>query len=121
MRDISSRVKLPYVKGGVYLALYQYLALWWRSPVWPRVMVVIAVVTILALLLAFHHVVQGVVERAEVTRKAMAQHAQARRHCNNLPGRQAREGCLLDLNMQANGSREPDASVVVAGKQIEIR
>lgn len=125
MRNIASPVKLPYVEAGAFATCYQDLAFWWhglrlgwRSPIWPGVA---ALVAIFGLLLAFHRVVLGAVERGELARKATALHAEGSWRCNSMLGQEARETCLLQLNEQARVRPALNASVIATGRQMEIR
>lgn len=125
MRNIASPVKLPYVEAGAFATWYQNLVFWWHglrlgwlSPIWPGAA---ALVAIFGLLLAFHQVVLGAVERGELARKATALHAQASWRCNSMLGQEARESCLLQLNMQAKGNPALNTSVVATGGPMEIR
>ena len=66
-----------------------------RSPGWP---VVLATVTLLGLLLTFHHVVRGAVQQSESRHKAEATHTEVTWRCNLLRDLRESESCLLQLN-----------------------
>lgn len=70
-----------------------------RSPAWPGIL---GTLVILAMLLAFHQVVLGAVQRGALRHKATAMHAEASWRCNALQGQSASELCLLQLNSAAN-------------------
>jgi hypothetical protein len=55
----------------------------------------IAIVGIVGLLAAFHHVVRGAVLQSELRRQAIATHAEAVWRCNAL---RVRDSCLAQLN-----------------------
>jgi len=59
---------------------------------------IFASLTILALLLAFHHVVRGAVQQGQLLRSAAATHADATWRCNALNGSRKRDSCLVQLN-----------------------
>ena len=65
-----------------------------RKRHWPGVL---AVLTMLALLLAIHHVVRGAVAQGELRRQTVAVQAQATWSCQGLRGRTVSRECLVKL------------------------
>ncbi len=92
-------------EAGSFAAFQRGLQRWWyhlpagaRSPIWPGLL---ASLTILGLLLAFHQVVSGAVQQSELRHKATAMHSEATWRCNTLPGLRASENCRSQLNALA--------------------
>lgn len=77
-----------------------------RLPGWP---VVVATLAVLGMLLAFHHVVREALRQSEFRHRAMALHAEAVWRCNNLPGREVSNTCLLQVNAEARKADLPHA------------
>jgi hypothetical protein len=65
------------------------------SKPWP---VVVAALTLIALLVAFHQVVRGAVRQGETRRQATATLADAVWRCKTLPSPRVRVDCLLQLD-----------------------
>ncbi len=61
----------------------------------------LASLSILGMLLAFHAVMRGAVQRAESRQQALAAHAEATWQCKALRGPRARGSCLSLLNAAA--------------------
>jgi hypothetical protein len=59
---------------------------------------ILAMLTGIGLLMAFHQVVLGAVQQGELRRKATAMQAEAESRCNALNGARSREICLMQLN-----------------------
>lgn len=81
------------------------MQLWWyglpagvRSPLWPTLL---ATLTILGLLLAFHQVVSGAVQQGELRHQASALHSKAIWTCNTLGSLRANQSCLSQLKTLA--------------------
>ncbi len=77
------------------------LPLWWsdlltgaHSPFWPGML---AAMTILGLLLAFHQVVSGAVLQGELRLQAVALHANATSRCNRMGNVRDNKTCLSQL------------------------
>lgn len=75
---------------------------WWyglprglRSPMWPTAF---SVMTILALLMGFHQVVQSAVKQGELLRMSASTHAKAERRCHALQGERMRASCMNQIN-----------------------
>ena len=66
-----------------------------RSPVWPGLL---ATLTLVALLVSFHHVVREAVQQGESRRKATAARVEAVWRCNALRSVRVRADCLLQLD-----------------------
>jgi hypothetical protein len=77
-----------------------------RTPGWP---VIVATLAVLGMLLTFHHVVREALQQSELRHKAMALHAEAIGRCNNLPGREVSNICLLQVNAEARKAALPQA------------
>lgn len=99
--------KLPDGEAGGFVML-QRAALWWcslpagiRSPVWPPLL---ATLTILGLLLAFHQVVHEAMLQSELRHKASAMHSEAIWRCNTMGSLRANESCLSQLKALARGN-----------------
>ena len=65
-----------------------------QSKPWPAV---VATLTLIALLAAFHQVVRGAVQQGEMRRQATATLADAVWRCKALPSPRVRVDCLLQL------------------------
>jgi hypothetical protein len=57
----------------------------------------VAIIALLGLLLAFHHVVRGSVERGDLWRKSVAEHADATWRCQLLADPELRQACRARL------------------------
>jgi len=75
---------------------------WWnslppelRSPKWPATL---SLLTILALLMGFHSVVQSSVKQGELLRMSVATRTQAEWRCHALQGDRQRAHCLRQLD-----------------------
>ena len=68
-----------------------------HTPVWSTLL---GSLIIVGMLLAFHQVVHGAVQQGELRNKSNALHAEATWRCKILPGRDASDGCLLQLARQ---------------------
>jgi hypothetical protein len=80
----------PSVHGG-----WRQLRVALRSPVWPGILVLLS---ILALLMAFHQVVRGGVQQGEMRRLAVAMQTEALWRCKALRAPVMRDSCLAQLN-----------------------
>jgi hypothetical protein len=65
---------------------------------------VLAMVTIVGMLTAFHSVVQGAAQNGELRRQAAIRQADAIWRCKILPDLTARAACLLQINAPAESS-----------------
>jgi hypothetical protein len=93
---------------------------WWhglppplRSPKWPMTL---SLLTILALLMGFHSVVQSSVRQGELLRMSVATHAQAEWRCHALQGDRQRAHCLNQLDAapsEAVADLPPDNTAAV--------
>jgi hypothetical protein len=79
--------------------------LWWygwpasvRSPLWSALL---ATLTILGLLLAFHQVVSGAVQQGELRHQASVLHSEATWRCKAMGSLRASESCLSQLKALA--------------------
>jgi len=75
---------------------------WWlrlpaelRSPLWPAAL---SCLTIIALLMGFHQVVQSSVRQGELLRMSASSRAQAEWRCHALQGERMRASCMNQLN-----------------------
>lgn len=75
-----------------------------RSPVWPGLL---ATLTLVALLVSFHHVVREAVQQGESRRNATAARVEAAWRCNALRGVRMRADCLLLLDSTPGDGAPP--------------
>lgn len=76
---------------------------------WP---LVVAILTLVAMLLVFYHVVRGSLQRSELRQEVQAEHAEALWRCNSLQGREVSDSCHQRANAKARGVvlvRSPEA------------
>ncbi len=71
-----------------------------RPKRWP---LVVAILTLVAMLLVFYHVVRGSLQRSELRQEVQAEHAEALWRCNSLQGREVSDSCHLRANAKARG------------------
>lgn len=89
--------------------------LWRNRPVrrgMAHLMELLAVLTALAILLAFYHVVQGSVLHGERLRLALAAQSAATQHCKSLAGAGAADTCLRQLKAPAHAAPTPTVILV---------
>jgi hypothetical protein len=91
-----------YAASRSTVALPRPLLAWWyglptelRSTKWPATL---AFLTILALLMGFHAVVQSAVKQGELLRMSVATRTQAEWRCHALQGDRQRAHCLRQLD-----------------------
>ncbi|GEM_PF-5409110 len=112
----------PFHPPSGFASVQHEIELWWqrlpnavRAPHWPMTL---AVLTILALLLAFHQVVRDAVQQGEILRMATASHADAIWRCGALHGARMRDSCIAQLNAapdnEAAALTEPQLATVAA-------
>jgi xanthosine utilization system XapX-like protein len=93
--DIDIDALAPASLRGQVLAWWYSLPQALRSPTWPASL---AALTILGLLLGFHHVVVMSVQQGELLRMSTANHAQAVWRCQALQGARARASCIEQID-----------------------
>jgi len=89
-----------------------------HTPGWPAV---VGALVVIALLMAFHHVVRGGVTQGELQRELTALQSTAISRCNVLRGRLVRDNCLSHLNAlpaDPTALRAQNALTIVALQQL---
>lgn len=104
MNHLRTSFTSPDGRVGDFAARQRTPQQWWyrlpaglQTPVWSTIL---GSLIILGMLLAFHQVVHGAVQQGELRHKTNALHAEATWRCKILPGRDASDGCLLQLARQ---------------------
>lgn len=98
---------------------------WWyglpahlRSPKW---FMTLSCLTILALLLGFHQVMQSAVKQAELLHMSAATHAQAEWRCHALQGERMRASCMKQLNTAPSELAESTPPINTAALELTQR
>lgn len=106
-------------------SLRSKMVTWWyglpadvRSPKW---FMTLSCLTILALLMGFHQVMQSAVKQGELLRMSAATHAQAEWRCHALQGERMRASCLTQLNTAPGESAESGAPTNTVALQFAQR
>jgi hypothetical protein len=92
-----------------------------RAHGWPGVL---ASLSLLGLLLVFHHVVRSAVRQGELRREVIALHNAAAWRCNALRDRLVRDSCLQELNaapLDTAALRARSALTIAAHEQLDRR
>ena len=108
--------------GGFNLLRRNRQLSWHQMPIWVCLSYwrgILATLTILGMLLAFHEVVQGAVRQGDLRRQADAIHAEATWRCRALRGLGASDNCLQRLQALAPGAATPPAQVTTASVMID--
>lgn len=88
--DLAARQFTPQ-QGGYRLPVGMQTTVW---------LIILGSLIILGMLMAFHQVVHGAVQQGDLRNRTNALHAEATWRCKILPGRDASDGCLLQLASQ---------------------
>ncbi len=121
MNHLSTSLTLPHGQVDDFAARQRPQSQGWdrlaaglHSPVW---LTVLGSLVILGMLMAFHQVVHGAVQQGQLRHKAIALQAGAIGRCHILPGRDASDRCLLQMNARAKDNGLTGTSSVQLASQ----
>ncbi len=107
MNNNFANLELQEDELGGLTSLQRKLRLWWNGlPAWAHSsywLGILAMLTVLGMLLAFHDVVRGAVQQGELQRLAAATHAEATWRCKVLSSPRERGDCQLQLDAARPG------------------
>lgn len=97
----SYRINHPHARARQHGLRHEIEAWWYGLPTdlrSTRLLAALACLTIVALLMGFHQVVQSAVKQGELLRMSAATRAQAEWRCHALQGERMRASCLKQLD-----------------------